>query len=598
MGHMYFRYLFVLLVFMSSLASAGFFSDDNGSKEIEIPTHIIHFSGQEAFNESDLLDAVSADHKSFYQFWKDDTARIKDKLLPTLHVTLRNFFDSEGYYDAEFKIKVTKTTVDITVKENKPILVNDINVSSDYDISELITFHKDDIFKAKEFIRIKNRIGEEMFKQGYCSYDLNTKAYVDLEKHTANLKYVLKKGGVCTFGNVTICGNKTVDDDIIKSRVRAREGERFNLEEVKDTYDALYGLQAIVSVLVNVDRKFYNVVPVDIAIKEMEQPYHFEAGAGYDSYVGARVHGQVIKHNFLGQAKQLQLDLAWSQLEQLAILSFFKPVLWEPYGFYLDLGAKGGYSNLGYDGFQEEKVFFMAYLNHVSERFDIKAGIAVEAIDITERDDGKPKLPDYAYSLFLLTYPNLDVVYDGRDSKLNPKYGYYVRGYGEWGIPTDDDTSDYQKYLLELRGIYTFSDLTLAAVGKIGVIKIGDEINNRWIPESKKFFAGGMYSNRAYGFRKIGVITSPTTDLVDGAQTWANLMLEADYPVWRNLYAAVFSDNTMLTRDYGDFNGDIISTAGVGVRYMTPVGSLKLDVGFNVNDTSIYGIQFQIGQSF
>ncbi|BAF72526.1 autotransporter assembly complex protein TamA [Sulfurovum sp. NBC37-1] len=595
---MYLKHLFLLLVFFSSFASAGFFGDDNESKEIELPTHIIKFSGEEVFSESDLLDAVSADHKSFYQFWKDDTARIKDKLLPTLSATLRNYFDSEGYYDAKFKIKQDKTTVEVSVKENKPVLVNDINVSSDYDIGEIITFHKGDVFKAKEFIRIKNKIAEEMLKQGYCSYDLDTKAYVDLEKHTADLKYVLKKGGVCTFGNVTVYGNKTIDADIIKSRVRAREGERFNLERVKDTYDSLYGLQSFDSVLVSVDRKFYNVVPVDIAVKEMQKDYHFEAGAGYDSYVGARVHGQAIKHNFMGDAQQLQLDLAWSQLEQMAIVSFFKPVIWEPFGFYLDLGAKGGYSNLGYDGFQEEKLFFRTYLNHVSKRLDIKAGLAFESIDITRRDDGKPPLPDDAYNLFLLTYPYIDVIYDGRDSKLNPKYGYYVRGYGEWGIPTNSETSDYQKYLLELRGIYTFADLTLAAVGKVGIIKIGEENNNQGIPESKKFFAGGMYSNRAYGFREIGVITSPTADLVDGAQTWANLSVEADYPVWGDLYAAVFSDNTMLTRESGDFNGDIISSAGVGVRYMTPVGPLKLDVGFNVHDTSIYGIQFQIGQSF
>ena len=595
---MYLRYLFLLLLFFSSFASAGFFSDDNESKKIELPTHIIYFTGQKIFDESDLLDAVSAEHKSFYQFWKDDTARIKDKLLPTLGATLRNYFDSEGYYDAEFKIKQTKTTIEVIVKENRPVLVNDINISSDYDISEIITFHKGDVFKAKEFIRIKNKIAKEMLKQGYCSYDLNTKAYVDLEKYTVDLVYMLKKGGICTFGNVSIRGSKSVDDNIIKSRVMAREGERFNLERVKDTYDALYALKTFDSVLVSVDRKFYNVVPVDIVVGDMKQDYHFEVGAGYDSYVGARIHGQVIKHNFLGNAQQLKLDLAWSQLEGLAVVSFFKPVVWEPYGFYLDLGAKGGYSKLGYDSFWEEMYFFRTYLNHVSERLDIKMGLAFESIDITNRDDGKPKLPPEAYNLFLLTYPYLDVIYDARDSKLNPKYGYYVRGYGEWGIPTNDETTDYQKYLLELRGIHTVSDLTMAVVGKVGVIEIGEESNNRGIPESKKFFAGGMYSNRAYGFREIGVITSPTTDLVDGAQTWVNLTVEADYPIWGEIYGAVFSDNTMLTKDSLDFNGDFISTAGVGVRYMTPVGPLKLDVGFNVHDTSIYGIQFQIGQSF
>jgi translocation and assembly module TamA len=54
----------------------------------------------------------------------------------------------------------------------------------------------------------------------------------------------------------------------------------------------------------------------------------------------------------------------------------------------------------------------------------------------------------------------------------------------------------------------------------------------------------------------------------------------------------------MLTDDSYDFTGEIITSAGVGVRYMTPVGPFKLDVGMNVQDPSQYGISFQIGQSF
>jgi translocation and assembly module TamA len=78
----------------------------------------------------------------------------------------------------------------------------------------------------------------------------------------------------------------------------------------------------------------------------------------------------------------------------------------------------------------------------------------------------------------------------------------------------------------------------------------------------------------------------------------ANLSLELDYPVWGDLSAAVFTDNTMLTEDSYDFSGEIITSAGVGVRYMTPVGPFKLDVGMNVEDPEQYGISFQIGQSF
>ncbi len=329
----------------------------------------------------------------------------------------------------------------------------------------------------------------------------------------------------------------------------------------------------------------------------MEKAYHLEAGAGYDTYVGARVHGTIVKHNFMGNAQQLGLRVAWSQQEQLAIVDFFKPVLFDIDGFDIDLGASGGYSSLDFEGFHESKAFLKVFLKHESERFRLIAGAALEAIEISRLDENISNLPDDAYNTFLLAYPYLDITYDGRDSKLNPKYGYFLRGYLEMGVPTDDQSSLYLKSEIEARGIYTVSNLTMAIVGKMGSISMDDDTYGG-IPESKKFFGGGAYSNRAYGFRELGVITSPTTFETYGAMSMANLSLEFDYPVWGDLSAAAFTDNTMLTYDSYDFSGEIITSAGVGVRYMTPVGPFKLDVGMNVQDPAQYGISFQIGQSF
>jgi len=587
--------VFTLVLLSSTPLWASLFGEDK--KEVVLPTHSINITGEVYFDESQMYDALGVEYKSMFQFWKDDTATIKDKLLPTLHASLRAFYDSEGFYDATYTIKESNDTILLEVKENEPVKVGDINISSDYDIASLITFEKGNIFQAKEFIAIKSKIMGQLLKDGYCSYDLDTKAYVDLKKHIVDIKYTLKKGGVCTFGAVTITGNETIDDDVLKSRVRAEEGERFSTELVKDTSDAMYGLLAFDSVVIEVDRKIYNVVPVDIKVKEMERPYHFEAGLGYDTYVGPRVHSSLTKHNFYGDAQMLNLKLAWSKLEQLAILSFYRPVLFDILGQYIGMGAKVGYSNLEFDGFQEEKSFLRAYFDHQSERVNLKVGIASEVININALDNLRPG-EDLEFAVnegeFILLYPYVDFVYDARDSKLNPKYGYYVSAYLETGF-SDEESSVYYKALLQGRLIHTFGNLTLAAVGIAGVV---DEEISESLPESKYFFAGGAFSNRAYGFRELGVILSPSEDTIYGASTWANLTLEADYPIWGDLYGAVFTDNTMLTADAYDFSGEIISSAGVGVRYMTPIGPFKLDVGMNVADTSQYGISFQIGQSF
>ncbi len=565
--------------------------------EIELPTHEIHFSGQKHFEESDLQDALGVTTPGFFQFWKEDTPRIKDKLIPSLRLSLKSFYDSEGFYDANFTIQETNTTIFVTISENEPVRVRDINISSDYDLAAMVTMKKGDIFRAETFIAIKSKIIAGLLKEGYCSYDLDTKAYVDLDLHTVDLRYTLRKGGICRFGKLTISGLETIDENVIRSRVKAKEGERYSTDLIQDTSNKLYGLDAFDSVLINVDKKFYNVVPVDITFTEMEKPYHLEAGAGYDTYVGVRVLGEITKHNFLGNAQRLSFKTSLSQREQVVMLSYFKPALMDIFGYNTDLGGRLGYSNLEFDGFKEEKTFVRAYLEHEEGRVTLRAGVALEDIIITELDlaPGTELSQAVTEGNFPLLYPYADFIYDARDSKLNPKYGYYLAAYGEFGLSYDEEASVYLKTLFEGRIIHTFSDLTLAAVGKVGIVDVSTQ---NGLPESKYFFGGGAYSNRAYGFRELGVILSPTEDTIYGASSMANLSLEADYPVWGDIYGAIFTDNTMLTDESYNFKGEIISAVGVGARYMTPIGPFKLDVGFNVNDFSQYGISFQIGQSF
>ena len=567
-------------------------------EDIVLPTHNISFTGQTFFKKPKLENALGIDHKSFFEFWKKDSPVIKDKLIPTLKDSISSFYASQGFYDTKTNIKLTKDNVVVNIDANKPVKVNKINIQSDYDISSFIKAKTGKTFRAKTFITSKNDIIEALLKDGYCSYDLDTKAYVDLDKHSVDLKYTLKKGGICTFGKLSLFGLKTIDKKIVISKIRALEGKRFSTKLVQKTSNSLYNLGAFDSVLINVDRKIYNVIPVDISFEEIENPYHLEVGAGYDTYEGSRVHGDITKYNFLGDAQKLNFRASWSKLEQLSILSYFKPAFLKLSNYGIDFGSSIGYSNLKFDGFKEEKSFVKAYFLYDNDKTKLKAGIASEVINI----NALANLNSNQYLIravnegnFILFYPYIDFIYDARDSKLNPKHGYYFATYSEFGISREAGSSSYIKVELEARAITTFKNLTLAMVGKIGTL---NDKTGTGLPESKYFFGGGSYSNRAYGFRQMGVIVSNEKDTIYGASSMTNLSLEADYPIWGNIYGAVFNDNTMLNDKSYSFKGDIISSAGVGVRYVTPIGPFKLDVAFNTNNPSIYGVSFQIGQSF
>jgi len=565
--------------------------------EAELPTHEIRITGNITHERSTLYEALDIQTKSFWQFWKEDRPRIYDKLLPTLEQSLKRFYESEGFYDAKFDIRETNTTLSVHIQENAPVRIDEINISSDYDISSYVTFAKEERFRAEKFIEIKNRIIEALLADGYCSYDLDTKAYVSLKTHQADLQYHLKKGDLCHFEKSYIKGLESIEEEVVLSRITATEGSRFDPKRIKESYANLYQLDVFDSVIINYDRKLYNKIPVDITLKETETPYHLEAGLGYDTYVGARVHSTLVKKNFMGNAQKLTLRAKWSQKEYLASIDFFKPALFEIWGYPIDFMTKAGYSNLEYPGFTEEKSYLRVCVGHERGRMRWRSGLVLENIDIELLDNLKEdQVLQQAVNdgNFLLFYPYIDLIYDARDDRLNPTEGYYLASYLEYGLPYSQDASTYLKMQLEGRYIYSIDKLTLAAVAKTGVVEQFD----REVPESKLFFAGGPYFNRAYGFREMGVILSPTSDSIEGASTMLNLMLEADYPVWGDLYGALFTDNTMLNDESYDFTGDIITSAGVGVRYMTPIGPFKLDVGFNVNDPSQYGISFQVGQSF
>jgi translocation and assembly module TamA len=567
------------------------------AEETELSTHIIEIGGNKQFDKAKIYDILNVDSKSFFAFWKEDVSHIKDKLIPSVKPTLNAFYDSEGFYNASFKLKKTKHTLDVDIIENKPVRINVIKIMSDYDISHFVTLKKGKRFRAKEFVQIKSDIAKALLNEGYCSYALESKAYVDLVKYSVKVMFNLKKGEFCTFGETNVKGLKTIDSEIIKSRVVAKKGERYDPEKIKESYARVFGLDAFDSIVVSTDRKFYNEVPVDISLVEIEKPYHYEIGAGYDTFVGARIHGMISKRNFLGNAQKVTLRALWSQREQLISLDYFKPVLFTLFDNGIDFGASVGYSNLEYIGFKEKKSFLNTYLESKEGKLNLRAGLALENIDITRIDNLKNN--QYAAQAikegnFLLFYPYFNAIYDARDSKLNPRYGYYLSAYLEYGLPYSSSASTYIKTLLEGRLIHTFGELTLASVVKYGVVDMGSND----VPVSKLLFAGGSFFNRAYGYREMGVISSSTQDSNEGALSMLNFSLEADYPIVGNLYGAVFSDNTMLTDNSYDFSGEYIHSAGVGIRYMTPVGPFKVDVGWNIHDTSQYGISFQIGQSF
>jgi len=556
------------------------------AKSIDDITIPITFEGNQKVSTSDLEKLVGAKRPSALALWKDDIATINSILISKLDEIFRLFYKNEGFYDAKISHHIDKKGVHFIIKENRAIIINDIIIDSNITITDMIELKEKSRFRAKAFTSTKKNIKKYLFSQGYCSPIIDTKAYLTLEDYSATIKIVVDKSDLCHFSDITIeTPSPTMSDEVVLSRLSFEKGDIFNVDKIKESYESLYALEAFDELHLDYSLNFYSEKPVKISFKEVEKHKHTRIGVGYATDLKFQLKYYWEYRNFLGNGRKLIFDALLSSKQKIIENSFFYPYFISVLDYHLDLENALGYSEeKDIHDFDEKVLYNRIYLSYKGSRWYNSVGLGVESRDIS--NDQR----------FFLLYPFMKVVYDRRDSKLNPTQGIYFSHEMEYGLQYSLDSTSYLKYLEELRAIYTLWEITLSVVGRMGSI----QVYNNSMPESKKFFAGGAFSNRAYGYDRVGITASATEDLEGAGFTLANLSLEANFPIYKDFKGAIFNDNSMISDNQGiwEFSNRVISSAGVGFRYMTPIGPFKIDMGINIKDRRQNAVHFQVGQSF
>ncbi len=579
--------LIIALTF-SSLYGSGV--KDNNSTKLEEKEYKLIIKGVKNLDKEDIAKALGAKNSGIFFGNKDEI--IKESFVKNLNQTLKNYLENKGYFDAKFSIKKSGDKVTVDINEGKPVKVVSIDIHSDFDIKKLITFKKGDIFEANKFVDIKDSIVTKLLENGYCKYKLDTKAYVDLKLHSAKLKYKLNKDGICHFGKITLAHYpKDINKDVIYSRLKYKQGDKFDIRAIEDSYNSLNGLNTFANLQIKYSLEDSNkTINTTVTLDKREKLKRYMFAIGADSEVGLRVKGSWERRNFFGNAKKLTIKTKLSKNHKNIEGELFAPAYLSFYGNYLDF-----YLSLGYDlertsAYKQKKAYLDSHLEYNSKRWSVQAGLGIENLYI-KLDE---KLPYVIGGTFNLIYPYLHLTYDSRDSKIDPKNGLYLSWYNEYGLASNKGRVQYLKYLLEARVIKSFGDLTLSAVGKIGVIH---EVSGK-LPATKLFYGGGLFSNRAYGKNDIGIVTSNKSFRKLGGKSYVNLQLEANYKLYKKIYGAIFFDSTIINKQEYKFDGTRIDTVGFGIRYKTPIGPVKIDVGFNVHKRKDYAISIMLGQSF
>ena len=362
-----------------------------------------------------------------------------------------------------------------------------------------------------------------------------------------------------------------------------KEGEPYSARKIKESYKEIYANEGVDRVTINDTRHKGSVVPVEVSVSVYPKPIHFSAGAGVSSDEGVTLLMGVKHRNFTGNLRTIGIETRYSQIKEYVRLSADIPL---PH--HERLGLFSGLGKESFDGYDARSFFAKTNLIHKVSKRSWEAALIYD--DTTTANSRDPV--HFPNGRLQLLSPLLGWNLDRRDSVLEPTRGYRLNAQvtGAYKALLSDAT--YYKVTLKASWDRPVGRNTLSARLKFGTIKT----LQGHIPPSYRFYAGGMNSNRAYNYRQLG----PKNRYGDpiGSYSITEGSVEFRFPVEGGFKGVLFSDATWLSQKAMPTLSSPTIAVGPGIRYMTPIGSLAFDVGFDLQHFDRYAIHFHIGELF
>ncbi|PBC24463.1 MULTISPECIES: autotransporter assembly complex family protein [unclassified Mesorhizobium] len=413
---------------------------------------------------------------------------------------------------------------------------------------------------------------------------------------TLDVTLTVAAGPVAGYGATTVEGTENVDRDFTEYMTGLKRGKQYSPQEISDARDRLLALEVFNSVTFKEADKLDadGNIPIGVQVSE-RKPRYFGLGGTFSNTEGLGLEGYWGHRNLFGHAEKLRIDGAisgigsnnLSELNYNAGIMFEKPGVIGPASkFFASFKTVLEHPD-AYDHFSVKGSTGLSY--ELDKKQTVSAEVALDYSRITDA---------FGKHTYLIASVPLQYVYDNRDSRLNPTRGFRVLAYAE---PSYDILSGAA--FLKLKGegsayqsLDTASKFVLAERVAVGSI-VGTGLQN--VPADRRFYSGGGGSVRGYAYQGIG--PKDFTGQPIGGLSFFETSVEMRIAVTDTIGIVPFVDaGTVSTKSVPNFS-DVKVGAGVGLRYVTPFGPLRIDAAVPLNrdpGDPHFGIYAGIGQTF
>ncbi len=539
----------------------------------------------------------------------------KEEELETDLVRLKTYYQSQGFYHTEIVPDIERNdhqvtvTLHITEGPYVHVVAEEVQVAPASPPVDLSSLKKEwplkpgDRFSVDSYEALKRLYLNYLLDHGYPHTAVEGQVQLDPQKDTARIAVTVNAGTLGYFGDIRITGNVETPDYLIRRQLTFKPGEVFSFKKIYESQRKLYGLDLFqtVSVSPETGKEKENRVPMEVVVKEKKR-HSFKAGLGYGDEDQFRAKLGLRFRNLDGGGRTLDLDAKYSKIEDRLVSTFTNPQVWATRN---DLVVQGGYVLRYLPGYNDKSFFtqerqerdlpwnFRAYVGHALE-FARPFDVPDETLAILTKTSTEQI---YRSSMLLLGLRR-----ETTDNLADPHRGGLLAWTGEFAPTFLGSNLEFIRNVVEAHHYYApweGSDFVLAARLKFGFIQPIQSTEQ--IPIFYRFFAGGFDSVRGYRLDYLGPRNLTGQPL--GGEALMDGSLEARIPIYKEIRGVAFMDFGNVFFNIPNFDlGQLKYAAGVGLRYMTPIGGVGFDVGIPLNPISEhkdnYHINFSIGQVF